>query len=201
MSNGDFLPQAYEIPTDPGQYLNPSKITGEVKFRILGSFADGSAIMGYEYWKDMPDGSRKPIRKRMNEEIQTADLGDNGEVKHFWAFPVYNQTYKVIQIMEITQKSLMTEIELKSKDPDWGNPRGYDFKLSKTGTGIETRYTITTVPHSPLSPAIMKAVKDTPINIEAMWTSNDPFEVKTSHSSASNQVVDPNDIPDDIPFK
>ena len=51
--------------------------------------------------------------------------------------------------MEITQQSLKKEIWKYAKDEEnWGDPKTYDFSVSKSGKGKETRYTLMALPKS-----------------------------------------------------
>jgi hypothetical protein len=113
-----FINKDYEIPQAPSKYMRFEEGKGEAGkniFRILGSFEDGTAIMGYEFWKTVIDengkSTRKPVRRKMDESIFPDELEINdktGEIemaKHFWAVPVYNYKANCIQILELTQTS------------------------------------------------------------------------------------------------
>lgn len=184
-----FMPEGYEVPNNNagGKYLNPSKIENSVKIRILGSFTDDTAIMGHEYWKTTDDG-RKPVRKRMGEKINVADIEEDGDLKHFWALPVYNHDVGTVQVMAITQKSIMTAIKDLANDEDWGDPRQYDIKLIKTGEKLETRYSVQPVPARELSSDAKKVIQDTKINIQALFDGADPFEASDSSKDTSDDI-------------
>ena len=114
----DFLASDYKIPTT-SRYMRWNQ--GENRFRILGSFTNDTAIMGMEYWKNTPEGGRKPIRVAMGINIPIADLEENDKVeldiqKHLWAMPVYNHNEGLVQILEITQKTIMNAIKDLSKN-------------------------------------------------------------------------------------
>lgn len=169
MNNDDFFPTAnYEIP----QTSNYMKfVEGDNNFRVLSS-----AIVGYEYWNT----DNKPIRKRDNWNTVPHDIkvdkDGNIKISHFWAFVVYNYDAKRIQILEITQKGIMKYIQGLTKDVDWGNPKGYDLKVNRVGSGFDTEYTITAKPHSPLKPEIATQYQAMIINLEALYEGNDPFK-------------------------
>lgn len=85
----------YDIPST-SKYMKFEE--GDNRFRILGSFKDGSAIRGTLYWKE-ENGKRMPVRLRPNVAVPMSELGTNkfGEPdlpKHFWALPVYNYQEK-----------------------------------------------------------------------------------------------------------
>lgn len=167
----DFFPTPnYEIP----QTSNYMKFDiGDNKFRVLSS-----AIVGYEYWTT----DNKPVRKRENWNTVPDDIkmdkDGNIKISHFWAFVVYNYGAKKIQILEITQKGIMKYIKGLTEDVDWGNPKGYDLKVNRTGSGFDTEYVTTAIPHSPVRPEILEQYGKLNINLDALYDGNDPFATK-----------------------
>lgn len=185
----DFLSDDYKVPST-SRYMKFS--AGENRFRILGSFADQTAIMGMEYWKTTPEGGRKPVRVEMGINIPLTELEEkeDGELdmpKHFWALPVYNYQEGMIQILEITQKTILNAIKDLSRNKKWGNPLEYDIVVTKTGEKFETKYTVMPDPKEPISEAIQEAKKATKINIVALFSGDDPFKVE-------NEEVDPDEV-------
>ena len=185
----DFLASDYKIPTT-SRYMRWNQ--GENRFRILGSFTNDTAIMGMEYWKNTPEGGRKPIRVAMGINIPIADLEENdkGELdipKHFWAMPVYNHNEGLVQILEITQKTIMNAIKDLSKNKKWGNPADYDIVVTKTGEKFETKYTVVPDPKETLGEDIQAKIKATKINIVALFSGDDPFKENLEH-------VDPSEV-------
>ena len=173
-----FLADDYKIPST-SRYMKFQ--AGENRFRILGSFSDQTAIMGMEYWKSTPEGGRKPIRVTMGVAVPITELEEkeNGELdmpKHFWALPVYNYQDGQVQILEITQKTIQSSIRNLSRNKKWGNPAEYDIVVTKTGEGLETKYTVVPDPKEELSDAIKEAYKNTKINIVALFSGDDPFK-------------------------
>lgn len=165
----EFLPEGYEIPNKAGSYMK--FVDGENRIRILGS-----AIIGWEYWKTAPDGTRKPVRVHMKDPINTDELEDEEKVKHFWAMPVYNYKEEKIQILEITQKGIQKSIKALAKDKDWGSPIGYDLVITKTGQKLETEYQVQPKPAKELEKGIVEAYKGMFINLDALYLGEDPFE-------------------------
>lgn len=172
--NMTFLPDTYKIPVAEGGYYRFQQ--GENKFRIMSS-----PILGYEYWTE-EDGKRKPNRLRMEQQFSSEDIAPASveDVKHFWAMVVWNYDAKRLQILEITQKSIMKAIRALTKSEDWGDPKGtkgYDILITREGEGMETEYS--TQPGKPkeLDKAIVKAYKEANIKLEALFDNEDPFEV------------------------
>lgn len=170
----DFLPKEYtdnkSLNAKGGDYMKFVK--GANRFRIMGS-----AIVGWEWWNDSEDGKRVPMRVHINERINTADVQDETSIKRFWAMVVYNYDAKALQILEITQKGIQKTLEELVKDEDWGTPvQTYDIVVTKVGDGMETKYEVLPKPKTPLDPAIVQLYKDSHINMEAMFSGDNPFK-------------------------
>src|SRR5690554_5680256 len=94
----DFLPTNYEVPQPPTKYLKLKQ--GATRIRTLDR-----PILGYEGWTDNEDGSRKPIRRRMNQPFLISDV-DPESIKHFWAMPVWNYEDACLQVFQISQRTI-----------------------------------------------------------------------------------------------
>lgn len=166
----DFLPPAYKIPDNSG-YLKLKD--GDNTFRILSS-----AIIGYEFWNN----SNKPVRSRTQfkstPDIKLNKDGQPTKIKHFWSFVVYNYNSEAIQILEITQSTIMSAIKAIVDNKKWGNPQGYDITISRVGSGMETEYSTMPNPHSEIEPAIVEDYKSRNINLEALYDGGNPFGVE-----------------------
>lgn len=168
----NFLPEDYTLPKNEGAYTKLQD--GENTLRVLDS-----AIIGYEYWStdNKPRRSKKEFRE-MPEDIQKDKNGKPRPIKHFWAFPVWNYEAKKVQIMEITQSSIMQAITALVCNEKWGNPKGYDITITKTGQDLETRYSVMPNPHTEVDKKIIKQYEDMNINLEALYTGDSPFNGK-----------------------
>ncbi len=185
--------ESYDIPST-SNYMRWEE--GDNRFRILGSFADGTAIRGTEYWTTV-DGTRKPKRLKMGvpvpvEELEMNAFGEPDRPKHFWAFPVWNYQEKRVQILEITQKTILDFIKKQVENPKWGDPRQYDIVVTRTKEGNKTNYTVSNDPKEPLDKSILKAYQDMSINTPALFTGDDPF------SSSATEDVDVNELPENM---
>lgn len=133
-----------------GGYLNPSKIAdgGTIRFALLSD----EPLEFYECWGQAPDGSNKPFRfdyEPTDEDIK-AELGDyvarekiggSGiDIKFAIAVPVYNYEAGAIQVLSITQKGIIRELDAISQNEDYANLLEWDFTLGKKGVGINTEY-------------------------------------------------------------
>jgi hypothetical protein len=164
-NNENFFPTTdYKIP-ETSNYL---KITeGEHTFRVLSS-----AIVGYSYFNN----ENKPIRSKTPFEEMPTDMKKDGRMNHFWAFVVWNYESKRVQILELTQKTIMTPMQALIKNPKWGNPKNYDITITRKGTSMQdTEYAVMPNPHAPVDNAIVEAYKRSAVSLEALYEGIDPF--------------------------
>jgi hypothetical protein len=161
--NNEFVPKDYEAPTSTGAYMKLED--GSNKFLPLGSTA-----MGYEYWttENKPVRSKEAFQKTP-ADIKLDDKGKPTKIKHFWAFPVWNYQQKQVQLLQISQKSVMDGMLSYIKNDDWGNPiMNYSFTIDKKGTGLKTVYTVMANPK-----------KDIPAEITTTWeVEKDNFDLE-----------------------
>jgi hypothetical protein len=176
--NDAFLPEGYEVPVS-SNYMKLQQ--GENRFRVLDS-----AIIGQEFWIETKDG-RKPVRKHKDEAISPNELGADATIKHFWAFPVYNVNAKKVQILELTQKSIMNAVNNLVKSEDWGNPKEYDIIVTKEGEGMQTEYHVVPTPKKKLDAGIVQLYKDMNIDINQLFDGDDPF--KTGIKTIDDQIA------------
>jgi hypothetical protein len=190
-----FLPEGYKTPKTESAYLKP--IEGTIKFRTVGQ-----PIMGYEYWTE----NKKPVRlkempKEKPDDIKIEKDGSY-KIKHFWAFKVIdrNDLKGVIRILELTQSSIMQDIENLVNSEDWNDPEQYDISITGEGSGIERRYNVMPSPHKPLSKEEKDLVKNTPINLEALFYGENPFDKNWESPAPVLDVTGDSDSLDDVPF-
>ena len=159
-----FLPAEYKIPSTS----NYMKLTeGEHNFRVMSS-----AITGYVYFST----ENKPVRSKEAFEDVPADIKQGGRINPFWAFVVYNYEAKRVQILEVTQKSIMLPIQALVRNPKWGNPKGYDITITRKGTGLmDTEYAVMPNPHASVSEEVQRAFELRIINLDALYEGKDPF--------------------------
>ena len=115
------------------------------------------------------------------EDQESADLDDRtGEprlAKHFWAMVVYNYNLKRIQILELTQKTILRTVKGLAKSKEWGSPLGYDLTIVKSGKSFDTTYEVIPSPPRPLSKDVVEVWEDanSRVNISLLFTGADPF--------------------------
>ena len=117
-----------------GGYLQVSKLAdgGSVRFALLAA----QPLEGYEVWASSPEGQSKPFRfdfEPTPEDI-TQELGDfepregrggpgTVDVKFFIATPVYNFDAGSVQVLSLTQKSIIKELDQISQMDDYEDLR------------------------------------------------------------------------------
>lgn len=163
-----FLPEEYKVPQAEGNYMKLQE--GENTIRIMSS-----AIIGWEYWTK----ENKPVRARDKWEEMPTDIkiGKDGKatIKHFWAFVVWNYNTKKIQILELTQVSIMGAIKALVDNKKWGDPKGYDITITRTGEGMETEYQTMPNPHEDAPEEAQIKYSAKVIDLEALYDNGDPF--------------------------
>ena len=165
----DFLPKDYEVPVTVGNYMKFQD--GENTFRVLSS-----AITGWEYWNK----DNKPVRKAQGwsevpDDIKTDENGEPSQIRHFWACVVWNYATNTVQILEITQKTVQTAIKALVRNKKWGDPKGFDITVTRSGEKLTTEYAVMPNPHAPITDEQADAFLKKPIKLEALFAGADPF--------------------------
>ena len=164
----NFLPKNYSLPKGKSNYMRLEP--GQNKFRIVSP-----AVTGFEYWNT----DNKPVRLKNSPDNKPADVRMNEDgsytIKHFWAFTVINRWNNQLQVLELTQSSIMRNLTSLIESEDWGDPTGYDISVDRQGQKLDTKYTVQPSPHKPLTPAEQKMVDETSVNLDALFSGGDPF--------------------------
>ena len=156
----DFLKKGYEPSKTPSNYFRYED--GENTIRILSS-----AITGFEYF----NRDNKPVRSKDGFEDTPSDIKDGGKVKEFWAFVIWNYKEEKMQIMEITQKTIMAQVLALINNPKWGDVKSFDITINKSGKSLETQYSIMPSPKTD-APVIY----ENNIKLEKLYDGEDPFK-------------------------
>lgn len=165
MQKEAWLPENYEVPKSESNYYKFGQ--GANKFRIMSQ-----PIMGWMYWTD----DNKPKRLKAQPTETPDDLRSDDKIKHFWAFIVWNYKAKKLQILELTQASIMGPIQDLVLNEDWGPPQDYDITVSKKGEKLDTEYSVAPSPHKDVPPEALNARRTVKIELEALFDGSDPFE-------------------------
>lgn len=166
----DLVEEISKESSGSGRYINPARIEGEKRLRFFGA-----GITGHSAWTT--DG--KPIRwekkpAALPENI-APDMSGRVGTKRFLAGLVYDYEAQDFKILEITQKTLLDQLFKFIKDEDYGDPQGYDIKLSKTGEGIKSEYTLVAAPPKSVSKEVATAFEAVNCNLNALFDGDDPW--------------------------
>ena len=76
----------------------------------------------------------------------TEDMFDQAEGKGFavrdrFVWGVWSRDEQAAKVFECGA-SIYSQLKTLAQDPDWGDPRGYDIKITRTGTGLDTKYAV-----------------------------------------------------------
>ena len=174
-----------------GSYLNPSKIAAgsSVRFCLLSE----EPLEFYELWGEGPDGKAKPFRfdAEPSPDDITLALGDytrrvNREgtgvepMKFALALPVYNYETARVEVLQLSQKSLIRELDAVSQMEDYSDILAIDFLLGKEGSGLNTEYKLTPVPRKKGADKDITAawsdVRAAGFDIDRLLIGADPFK-------------------------
>jgi len=172
----NFLPKNYasdKPKQESDGYLN-SWQEGDNRIRIMSN-----PIMGWEYWTG-EEGSRKPVRIDTIEppaEVPVQAVADKygRYMQFFWSMIVWNYANSKIQICTIKQATIQDGIERKINNEKWGDPKGYDINIIKT-EGDRVAYDVDAEPHTDLTEEQANAFAEKPINLQALFAGENPFE-------------------------
>jgi|GEM_PF-694667 len=184
----DFLGETYEIPQsggNGGKYLKFKQ--GTVHFRILSQ----KALKGWEYWTS--DNKPKRVLKRPESTPLDIRIGEDGKperTKHFWAMAVWDYDSSAVKILQITQATVQEPIMTFVRDKDFGHPTNYDLKVSRSGEGLETKYTVMPL-HKPMPAEAEKELADKPVYLEALLYGADPFSAESAQYASTTVFTPP----------
>ncbi len=191
-----FLPSDYKIQSINSGYFKPEE--GDNKIRILTK-----PVMGNVLWIN-----QRPKRLRLGEAFTPDDLehadtssysGKKRTPVQFWAMSIWNYKEKKVQVFEITQVSIQRELANLSNDEDWGSPLDYDVNINRRDENSIVKYSVTPKPKKDLMPDIKQIIKDTPVNVVALFDGGNPFEASLL-SVDDKKPMDEKVNADDIPF-
>jgi hypothetical protein len=173
-----------------GGYLQVSKLQdgGSVRFALLSD----EPLEFYECWGQC-DGQSKPFRFDFDptpEEV-TKEMGDfepregrggpgTVDIKFAIAVPVFNYDSGTVQVMSLTQKSILKELDAVSQMEDYEDILSWDFSLSKKGSGLLTEYTLRPAPRKKGSQQHIDAAwleaQSSGFDISRLLTGGNPFK-------------------------
>lgn len=163
-----MFPSNYTPPVASEASGNYTKIKDDpVKLRILSE-----AVTGYVYWTN----DNKPVRMMVYPQ-STPNIREDSKPKHFWAFKVWNYTTQQVEVWEISQASIRDALWAYWEDKeDYGDLRNFPIKVSKTGKGLDTKYSVIAGKARELESEIEQISANTPVNLFALFDGGNPFK-------------------------
>lgn len=163
------IPKDLKIPRSSGQFAKLQD--GANKYRFLSNI-----IYGWEGWKD-----NKPFRHEgevCNIKPEQVDLNQSGRpnINYFWAAVVWSYAEKRIQVLELTQKTIMSPLYDLEQNEDWGDLKGYDITINKKKEGDKTTYNVAPSPHKELPDEIKQAYEETDVKLEKLFEGEYPMD-------------------------
>lgn len=163
------IPKNIVIPKSSSQFMKFQD--GLNRFRVLSDI-----VFGWEGWKN-----NKPFRHEGDVcqiKPEQVDLNQNGKpnINYFWALVVWNYKEKKIQVLEITQKTIMSVLYEYEQKEEYGDLKGYDVEITKKKeAGDKTTYTTIALPPKPLAKEIEEAYIDTDVDLKKIFEGEYPM--------------------------
>lgn len=179
------------VSNTSGGYLQVSKLPdgGSVRFALLAP----EPLEGYETWGINSEGQQKPFRflTQPTPEDVVVELGEyepregkggpgTVDIKEFMAAPIYNFEAGAVQVLSLTQKSIMREFDQISQMDEYDDILAWDFSISRKGVELLTRYTVRPVPRKKGSQEHIDAAwieaAEAGFDINRLITGGNPFK-------------------------
>lgn len=164
----------YDIKGDD-RYLRLNMIEENSPYRIRFL---GNAITGWEVWVEDDEGEKKLRFEEKPDELPEnakADMSGRKEYKRFISCVVYDYKLEKLRVLDLNQPGVMNKIFEYDDDPDYGDPTGYDIKITKTVKGKKTSYSVNAAPPKAVAPTIEKLFKATPCDLNRLFDNEDPW--------------------------
>jgi len=166
------------------------------RIRIMGSSKDPATfIQGWEAWGN----DNKPVRaqyelgKPCPQSLKEIDR--DGKPKLFWMFIVWHVDQQKPMVFEVTQQTIKSAILSHTKNKAWGDPANYVLEIGRTGTGMETEYTVIAEPPvEPPAKAVTDAMKDAAIDVRVVFEDGNPFGALGVMPAAAPPVNDQENV-------
>ena len=163
-------------PSASSDYLR-IKENEKHRIRIMGTSKDPSSfIQGWEAWGN----DNKPVRaqyelgKPCPQSLKEIDR--DGKPKLFWMFIVWHVDLEKPMVFEVTQQTIKSAILSHTNNKAWGDPANYVLEIGRTGTGMETEYTVIAEPPvEPPAKDVMDAVAAAQIDVRVVFEDGNPF--------------------------
>ena len=179
----NFFDRGHEIPDKRNQFMRFE--SGKNRVRFIGNPVSGFVFFGKVEREDGTE-TTKPYRRRESEgefsieEMinRNARMKKDGEMegqKYFVMGLVYNHQKQKLQVLEVTQKSILKALKSYVDSEEYGHPSGYDLTIEKSGEGLNTEYTVVVSPPKPLSAEVEDLVGETSCDLQKVFAGEYPL--------------------------
>lgn len=179
----NFFDPGHEIPDKRSQFMRFE--SGKNRIRFIGNPISGFVFFG-KLKRDDGTETVKPYRHRESEgefsleEMINRDVRMNkdGEIegqKYFVMGLVYNYQKEKLQVLEVTQKSILKALKSYVDSEEYGHPSGYDLTVEKSGEGLNTEYNVIVSPPKPLALEVEELVGETSCDLQKVFTGEYPL--------------------------
>ena len=161
--DNQFFPEGWQ-PESGGQGDKYLKIKDEVRVRIIQP-----PLIYFQAWTEQ-DGKPKPVRSAQPFPEGSGPWKEAPRM--VLGLFCYDLDADRVVFWEVTQVSIQRELFNLNADKDFGDPRNYDLKISKTGSGKETKYSLRPLAVKPIADHIMQAwnAEHDKIDVEGYYT-------------------------------
>jgi hypothetical protein len=101
----------------------------------------------------------------------------NGDpaINFFWAAVVWNYKEKKIQVLSLTQKTIMRVLYEYEQKEEFGDIKGYDVEITRAKEGDKTNYTTIALPPKVVSKEVAELYANTDVNLNALFRGEYPM--------------------------
>ena len=155
------------------KYLAVTKLQEDKEYK-LRFFGEGAT--GYEGWTVANKPLRWPLLpSEIPSNIRTDDNGAQ-VVKFFIAGIVWDYDQEIFRVINITQKTILDQLHKYMKDEDYGDLNGYDVTITKTGSGMQTKYRVLAKPPKAPSASIKEGFSELTWKINNLFQNINPWD-------------------------
>jgi hypothetical protein len=147
------------------------------RIRIMGTSKEPSSfIQGWEAWGQDNKPVRAPYELGKPCPQSLREIDRDGKPKLFWMFIVWHVDLDKPMVLSVTQQTIKNQILSYSNNPKWGDPSNYVLEIGRTGTGMETIYTVIAEPPIEVpSSLVLDDIDAARIDVRVVFEDGNPF--------------------------
>jgi hypothetical protein len=176
-----------------GGYLTAGKLGDGDHYRV--AIVSEDPLEYFTVWGETDEGQKKPFRftSEPNADEILSELGDFKQRMNYegtaleapkfgMSFFVFDFADSKIKVFEMTQKTLIKELDKLCNDDDYSEIAAWDLKINRTGLKMNTEYSILPSPRKKGSQdqidAAWKVAQDQGYDINQLLVGGNPFGEK-----------------------